>query len=68
MPETTTNSGPWRGIAAALIASIAGWWLSRATLEIPPKWFREDVQENTAAIKDLDKRLHRIEAKLNDEP
>ena len=51
----------WSTIAKVLLGSMAGWWGRQLTLEIPPAWFRRDVENNTFAIREHDKRLDTIE-------
>ena len=56
----------WRMIAVTSIGAMAGWWSSRLTLEIPPAWFRQDVQDNTADIRNLDSRVDTLEKQESD--
>ena len=55
------SQGIWQQIALTLVAAAIGWWARQLTLEIPPQWFREDVQANTSRIGAIESRITQVE-------
>ena len=51
----------WKAIAIGTVSMMIGWWSRQFTLEIPPKWFRDRVDQNITITAQHERRLDELE-------